>query len=204
MQWFRAPAGIYSCILIQGTLEEKVIHRLFWATLPLAWFATSHFVSISIEMAVAYVFIFLLLKARTYLSKILSLNLNYFLKLAPALPRLMFALSFLNFRTYFVANFSLHVMHQSFVTTAPPSPPPPPPTPPTGNSGDNDFSSITALLKALYCGDLLRVKALLFILVNSMGVYLCNTTSSALTRHCGGTRKVTTPHISPAIPRPSP
>ena len=46
-------------------------------------------------------------------------------------------------------------MHQSFVTTAPP--------PRTGNSGDNDFSSITALLKTLYCGDLLRVIALLFI-----------------------------------------
>ena len=51
-------------------------------------------------------------------------------------------------------------MHQSFVTTAPP---------PTGNSGGNDFSSITALLKALYCGDLLRVIALLFIRVNSTG-----------------------------------
>ena len=35
----------------------------------------------------------------------------------------------------------------------------------TGNSGDNDFSSITAL----YCGDLLRVIALLFIRVNSTG-----------------------------------
>ena len=28
-------------------------------------------------------------------------------------------------------------------------------SPPTGNSEDNDFSSITALLKALHCGDLL-------------------------------------------------
>ena len=53
-----------------------------------------------------------------------------------------------------------YLMHQLFVTTAPP---------PTGNSGDNDFSSITALLKALYCGDLLRVIALLFIRVNSTG-----------------------------------
>ena len=55
-------------------------------------------------------------------------------------------------------------LHQSFVTTAPP-----PPHTPTGNSGDNDFSSITALLKALYCGDLLRVINLLFIRVNSTG-----------------------------------
>ena len=50
-------------------------------------------------------------------------------------------------------------MHQSFVTAAPP--------PPTGNSGDNDFSSITALLKDLHCGDLLSVIALHFIIVNS-------------------------------------
>ena len=38
-------------------------------------------------------------------------------------------------------------------------------------SRDNDFSSITVLLKALHCGDLLRVIALLFIIVNSTGVY---------------------------------
>ena len=81
--------------------------------------------------------------------------------------------------------------------------PPPPPAPthtPTGNSGDNDFSSIKALLKALHCGDLLRVIALLFIMVNSLGVYLRNITSWALTWHCGGTQKVTALHISPAIP----
>ena len=47
------------------------------------------------------------------------------------------------------------IMHQSFVTTVPPSP--------TGNSRDNDFSSI----KAVHCGDLLRVIALLLIIVNS-------------------------------------
>ena len=35
-------------------------------------------------------------------------------------------------------------MHQSFVTTAPA-----PSTPPTGHSGDNNFSSITVLLRGL-------------------------------------------------------
>ena len=65
-------------------------------------------------------------------------------------------------------------MHQSFVTTDPP---------PIGNSGDNDFSSITALLKALYCGDLLRVIALLFIRVNSTGyIYIISQA-----RHLPGT-----------------
>ena len=77
-------------------------------------------------------------------------------------------------------------MHQSFVTTAPP----PHPTPPTGNSGDNNFSSITALLKALHRGDLLGVIALLFIRVNFTGVGLRNITSPAFTRYCGGTQKV--------------
>ena len=79
--------------------------------------------------------------------------------------------------------------------------------PPTGNSKDNDFSSITALLKVLHCGDLLRVIALLFIIVNSTGVYRCNITSPALTQHCGGggwTQNVTVPHISPTIPPPIP
>ena len=33
---------------------------------------------------------------------------------------------------------------------------------------------------------------------------MCNITSQALTWLCGGTQKVTAPHISPAIPRPSP
>ena len=49
--------------------------------------------------------------------------------------------------------------------------------PPTGSSRDNDFSSIRALLKALHCGNLLRVVALLFIIVNSRGVYLRNISS---------------------------
>ena len=80
----------------------------------------------------------------------------------------------------------------------------PTPPAPTGNRGVNDFSSVIALLKALHCGDLLRVIALLFIMVNSTGVYLRNITSPAVTRHCGGTRKVTAPHINPVIPRPSP
>ena len=57
-------------------------------------------------------------------------------------------------------------------------------------------------------GDLLRIIALFFIIhvhvVNSTGVYLRNITSPALTLHCGGTQKVTAPHTSPAIPRPSP
>ena len=56
------------------------------------------------------------------------------------------------------------VMHQSFVTTAPP--------PHLWVNSRDDFSFIKALLKALHCGDLLRVIALLFIIVNSTGVYL--------------------------------
>ena len=75
-----------------------------------------------------------------------------------------------------------------------------PPPPPTGNSGDNDFSSITALLKALHCGGLLRVITLLFIRVNSTGVYLRNITSPALTRHCGGTQKVIAHILAPPFP----
>ena len=72
-----------------------------------------------------------------------------------------------------------------------------PPPPPTGNSGDKDFSSITALLKALYSGDLLI--ALLFIRVNSTGyIYVI---SQAWHRYCGGTLKDIVPHISPAITR---
>ena len=79
-------------------------------------------------------------------------------------------------------------MHQSFVTTAPP---------PTGNSGNDEFSSITPLLKALYCRDLLRIKALLFIRVNSMGyIYVI----SQAWHLPGGTQKVIALHISPAIP----
>ena len=83
------------------------------------------------------------------------------------------------------------IIHQSFVTTAPPT---------TRNSGDNDFSSITALLNALHCRDLLTVIALLFITVNSTGVKLHNITSPALTWHCRGTQEATAPHINPAIP----
>ena len=80
--------------------------------------------------------------------------------------------------------------------------PPPPTPPPMGNIGDNDFSSITVLLKALHCGeDLLRVITLLFIIVNSTEVYICVISQA---RHCGGARKVIAPHISPAIPRPFP
>ena len=82
-------------------------------------------------------------------------------------------------------------MHQSFVTTDPPPPP----------SGDNDFSTITALLKALYCGDLLRVIALLFISVNSTGYIYVKSQARHLTRYCGRTQKVISPHISLAIPR---
>ena len=39
------------------------------------------------------------------------------------------------------------LMHQSYVATAPPHP-----QPPTVNSEDNNFSSITALLKDFHCG----------------------------------------------------
>ena len=79
----------------------------------------------------------------------------------------------------------------------------PPPSPPKGDSGDNDFSSIRTLLKALHCGDLLRVIALLFIRVNFTGIYLHNITRPAFTRYCGGTQKViahTLALLSPAHP----
>ena len=92
-----------------------------------------------------------------------------------------------------------YIMHQPFVTT----PPHPPSThPPTENSGDNDFSSITALLKAQHCGELLRNISLLFIIVNSTGVYLHNITSPTLT---AGELKRSLPRTlapqSPAHPR---
>ena len=84
------------------------------------------------------------------------------------------------------------------------APPPRSPPPPTGNSGDNNFSSITVLLKALYCGDLLRVIALLFIRVNSTGyIYVISQA-----RHLPGTAgelKRSLPRtfapLSPAHPR---
>ena len=66
--------------------------------------------------------------------------------------------------------------------------------PPTyGEQRGQRLFILTALLKALYCGDLLRVIALLFIR------YLRNITSPALTWYCEGTQKVIAPHISPAI-----
>ena len=71
---------------------------------------------------------------------------------------------------------------------------PPPPPPPTGNSGDNNFSSIKALLKAQDCRNLLIVIALLFIKVNSTGVYLCNFTYKALQGNSKG------PRYPPPIP----
>ena len=80
------------------------------------------------------------------------------------------------------------LMHQSFVTV---------PHHLRGNRGDDVFSSITTLLKALHCGDLLRIIAMLFITVNSMGVYLRNITSLALILHCRWTQKDTALHISP-------
>ena len=43
-----------------------------------------------------------------------------------------------------------------------------------GNDGDNDCSSIKALLKALHCGDKLRVIVLLSIILNSTRVCLLN------------------------------
>ena len=45
--------------------------------------------------------------------------------------------------------------------------------PHTGNSGDYDFPLFTALLKALHCGDLLRVIAPLFININFSLRYVC-------------------------------
>ena len=74
--------------------------------------------------------------------------------------------------------------------------------PPLGNSGDNDFSSITALLKALHCGHLLRVIAMLFMIVlkSHGGVYLSNITSPAL-RGVGNLKGHCPPHVSPALNR---
>ena len=89
-------------------------------------------------------------------------------------------------------------MQNSFVTTVPSS------LPPTENCGDNDFSSITTLLKSPALRDLLRVIVLLFIIVNSTGVYLC----ISLARYLSGTAgelKSSLPHtlapLSPAHPR---
>ena len=50
-------------------------------------------------------------------------------------------------------------------------------------SRDSDFSSITALLKALYCGDLLKSQSTALYKSKFHGVYLRNTTSPALTRY---------------------
>ena len=78
-----------------------------------------------------------------------------------------------------------------------------------GIAGTTTFHPL-ALLKALGCGDLLRVITLLFIIVNSTGVYRCNITSPALTQHCrggGGELKMslfrTLAQLSPAHPRRS-
>ena len=45
-----------------------------------------------------------------------------------------------------------------------------------------------------------RIIALLFIVVNSTGVYLCNITSPALTRHCGGAKSHYPPTLAPLSP----
>ena len=68
----------------------------------------------------------------------------------------------------------------------------------TRNSGDNDFSSITALLKALHCWD--ESGTLLFIIVNSMVAYLRNITSPALRWNT----KSYCPAHSPRYPQPFP
>ena len=86
------------------------------------------------------------------------------------------------------------LMHQSFVTTAHP------PHTPTGNSGDNDFSSITVLLKALYCGDLLRVMALLFIRVNSTGYIYVISQAQHLPSTAGELKRSLPRTLAPPIP----
>ena len=86
-------------------------------------------------------------------------------------------------------------MQKTFVTTAPS------PSTSVGNSGDNGFSSITALLKALLCWDLLRVITLLIYKWNKFqeGYILCNITSLALR----GTSRAHCPTQMAAIPSPS-
>ena len=85
-----------------------------------------------------------------------------------------------------------------------PAPAPTPTYAPTGNSGDNDISSIKALLKVLHCGDLLRVIAPLFIIVNSKGTNFRNITSPELTGTVGEQKRSllrTLALLSPAHPR---
>ena len=97
-------------------------------------------------------------------------------------------------------NFSSKALlkHQSFVTTAAPRAY----TTPSGNSGDN-VSSITALLKALHCRDLLRVIALRFKIVNSMR-YICVISQAQHLPGTAGELKRSLPHtlalLSPAHP----
>ena len=89
--------------------------------------------------------------------------------------------------------------HKSFVTTAPPS---------LGNSGDYDYSSITAMLKTLHCGDKLKVTAPLFIPCspNATAVtsFCKEITVLALPQHCGDDRKVNASYLSLVIHRSTP
>ena len=84
-------------------------------------------------------------------------------------------------------------MHKSFVTTTAP-------LHLRGIVGGSDFSSIAALLKAMHYGDLLRVIALLFIIVNSTGVICVISLARHLLASAGGRKKSLPRTLAPLSP----
>ena len=83
-------------------------------------------------------------------------------------------------------------MHQSFVTTAP--------APHLrGIAGTTTFHHNSPAKSPVLRGPAESHSPALY-KSKFHGVYLCNITSPAPTRYCGGTQKVIAPHISPAIP----
>ena len=83
-------------------------------------------------------------------------------------------------------------MHQSFVTTAPP-------LHLRVIAGTTTFHHNSPAKSPVLWGPAESHSPALY-KSKFRGVYLCNITSPALTRYCGGTQKVIAPHISPAIP----
>ena len=84
----------------------------------------------------------------------------------------------------------------------PPLHPPPPPPPHThlrGIAGTTTFHHNSPAKSPVLRGPAESHSPALY-KSKFHGIYLCNITSPALTRYCGGTQKVIAPHISPAIP----
>ena len=84
------------------------------------------------------------------------------------------------------------LMHQSFVTTAPPPPQL------RGIAGTTTFHHNSPAKSPVLRGPAESHSPALY-KSKFHGVYLRNIKSPALTRYCGGTQKVIAPHISPAI-----